>query len=190
MEQKLITKTLKIDGMTCVNCQNKIERELKNTKGIVGAKVNYSKGIAIVTFDASVIHLAGIEKVIEKLDYQVIKQGQLSNNITNNKSNNLQIVGVVFIILALYMIISRFGGFSIFNSFPEAKEGMGYGVLFVIGLLTSIHCVAMCGGINLSQCVPNQLTNLEKGSKISKLRPSLLYYTANNRVRNYSSCVI
>ncbi len=28
---------------------------------------------------------------------------------------------------------------------------VGYGLLVVIGLLTSIHCVAMCGGINLSQ---------------------------------------
>jgi sulfite exporter TauE/SafE len=26
-------------------------------------------------------------------------------------------------------------------------------MLFVIGLLTSVHCVAMCGGINLSQCI-------------------------------------
>ena len=28
---------------------------------------------------------------------------------------------------------------------------MGYGMLFVVGLLTSVHCVAMCGGIGLSQ---------------------------------------
>ncbi|MFR7840438.1 MAG: sulfite exporter TauE/SafE family protein [Blautia massiliensis (ex Durand et al. 2017)] len=23
-----------------------------------------------------------------------------------------------------------------------------------VGLLTSVHCIAMCGGINLSQCIP------------------------------------
>jgi sulfite exporter TauE/SafE len=27
-------------------------------------------------------------------------------------------------------------------------------MLFLIGILTSFHCVAMCGGINLSQCLP------------------------------------
>lgn len=27
-------KVLIIDGMTCINCQNKIEQELKNTAGI------------------------------------------------------------------------------------------------------------------------------------------------------------
>ena len=71
------------------------------------------------------------------------------------------------------MIINRFGGFSIFNAFPQAEEGMGYGMLFVIGLLTSIHCVAMCGGINLSQCVPQQAAT--NGGKFAALRPSILY---------------
>ncbi len=28
---------------------------------------------------------------------------------------------------------------------------MGYGLIFVVGLLTSLHCIAMCGGIVLSQ---------------------------------------
>jgi sulfite exporter TauE/SafE len=73
------------------------------------------------------------------------------------------------------MIINRFGGFDLFNSFPEVKQGMGYGVLFVIGLLTSIHCVAMCGGINLCQCMPDQRTDSAKGNKGSTLRASILY---------------
>jgi sulfite exporter TauE/SafE len=46
-------------------------------------------------------------------------------------------------------------------------------MLFVIGLITSFHCIAMCGGINLSQCVPYEK---QIGvNKISSLRPSLLY---------------
>lgn len=51
--------------------------------------------------------------------------------------------------------------------------GVGYGALFLIGLLTSIHCVAMCGGINLSQCVPNVSNKSEK--KTVNLRPGILY---------------
>lgn len=170
MKQSLITKTLKLDGMTCVSCENKIERALKNVKGVLSVNVNYTKGIVIITYDKSIIDLADIEKAIEQLDYKVIKKMPK----TNNKQNGLQIAGILIIILAAYMIINRFGGFNIFNSFPEAREGMGYGVLFLIGVLTSIHCVAMCGGINLSQCVPYQIRDLEK-SRITSLRPSLLY---------------
>jgi len=47
---------------------------------------------------------------------------------------------------------------------------MGYGVLFLVGLLTSLHCIAMCGGINISQCV----SYTSKG-KDNKLKPSILY---------------
>lgn len=179
-QNNFITKTLKIDGMTCINCENKIEKTLKKINGIISAKVNYSKGIAIVTFDASVIHLSKIEQAIEILDYIVVKPGQEKRN----GSNGLQVVGAIVILLAIYMIISRFGGFNIFNSFPEAKAGMGYGILFVIGLLTSIHCVAMCGGINLSQCAPFQKTDQDRGNKISNLRPSIQYNTG--RVISYT----
>jgi hypothetical protein len=42
---------------------------------------------------------------------------------------------------------------TIFSAFPLAEPGMGYGMLFVSGIITSFHCVAMCGSINLSQCL-------------------------------------
>lgn len=50
---------------------------------------------------------------------------------------------------------------------------MGYGMLFVIGLLTSVHCIAMCGGINLSQCIQQKRT--ETGNGASVLGSALLY---------------
>lgn len=81
-----------------------------------------------------------------------------------------------------------------FNYFPQASEGMGYGMLFFIGLLTSAHCVAMCGGINLSQCVPYKAARgggNKSGNKaeamtagISTLKPSILYNSG--RVISYT----
>ena len=38
----VIRKRLCIGGMTCVNCQNKIEHKLKNTAGIQEAAVSYN----------------------------------------------------------------------------------------------------------------------------------------------------
>lgn len=179
-QNNFMTKKLSIDGMTCINCENRIENALKTTNGIISVKVNYSKGIAIITFDESVIRLITIEQIIKELGYQIIKPGLE----TNNKADGFRIVGVMVILLAAYMIINRFGGFNVFNSFPEAKAGMGYGILFVIGLLTSIHCVAMCGGINLSQCTMYQGSSLSKGSKISSVMPSIQYNTG--RVISYT----
>jgi uncharacterized protein len=166
----VMKKTLKIDGMTCVNCENRIERKLQHTPGILEAKVSYSGGTATVTYDSQLITLDRITEIIEKLDYKVVsavlKDGQ--------NSSIVKTVGVALILFALYMLASRLGGLNIFNSFPQAEKNTGYAMLFVIGLLTSVHCVAMCGGIGLSQCVP-QGNAAAGGGKLSTLRPSFLY---------------
>lgn len=67
-----------------------------------------------------------------------------------------------------------------------ADTKMGYGMLFVIGLITSVHCIAMCGGINLSQCIP-QVTQGESDntSKLAAFCPALAYNMG--RVLSYTA---
>ena len=82
------------------------------------------------------------------------------------------------------MLIDIFEALGLFRAFPQAEEGMSYGILFIIGLLTSFHCIAMCGGINLSQCVRSQATDYHQDSKLSTLSPGILYNTG--RVISYT----
>lgn len=165
MDHRVKTQKLRIGGMTCVSCQNKIERKLQNTAGIERATVSYSAGTAEVTYHPDVISMKEITAVIEKLDYEVLA--------ANQNSNNTRLVGILVIVVALYVLFQQFGFTQLFNAFPLAEEGMGYGMLFVIGLVTSVHCVAMCGGINLSQCIPQPDANAS--NKFAALRPSFLY---------------
>jgi len=166
-----ISKTLKIEGMTCVSCENKIEKKLRGTKGIVSVKASWSASTVKVTFEESVISLRKIAEIIEKLDYKVINTPQKESK----GKDFTKLIGAVIIIFALYMVINHFGGFNVFNIFPKAQVGMSYGLLFVIGLLTSLHCVAMCGGINISQCVPKKQEVTAAESKVAALSPSILY---------------
>ena len=166
MERRVKTQKLRIGGMTCVSCQNKIERKLASTAGIQSAVVSYSAGTAEVAYDADVISLKEIAGVIEKLDYEVLA-GDRQN------SNKIRLVGILIIVVAAFVLLQQFRFTQIFNAFPLAEEGMGYGMLFVIGLVTSVHCVAMCGGINLSQCIPQAAA--EEPGNLAALRPSFLY---------------
>jgi sulfite exporter TauE/SafE/plastocyanin domain-containing protein len=77
-------------------------------------------------------------------------------------------------IFAAFMLMRQFGFSNIFNSFPLAEVDMQYSMLIIIGLLTSIHCIAMCGGINLSQCIP-QTKRDSSNSRLTVLVPSFLY---------------
>lgn len=181
MIRKIARLDFFIDGMTCTGCENRIENALRGSKGIETVHVSYADEKAMITYDSGVIEKAAIEKIIEDAGYQIrepyqrgLRQAQTQNS-RKQKTSIAQVLGIVILLLAVFMIVNRFGGFSIFNSFPLAEEGMGYGVLFLIGLLTSIHCVAMCGGINLSQCVPNQTISKDAKSKFASLRPGILY---------------
>jgi uncharacterized protein len=189
MSSNSITTKLFVVNMTCVNCENTIERALTDRAGIESVTASYSNGTVIVTYDPDQIELEQIEKIIEEHDYQVKRQPDSRAEKEAGKGAEMttylpNIVGAVIIIVTLYMLFNRFGLTNIFYSFPIAKEGMGYGMLFIIGLLTSVHCVAMCGGICISQCASKKNDATSKANKLAALRPSLLYNTG--RVISYT----
>lgn len=176
MSSDRTTRILNIEDMTCVNCENAIEQGLSNVEGIESVKASYSAGTATVTYNSDIISLDQIEKLIEKLHYHVKNSNDQRTEHKAVKGHDYSnIIGAGIIIFALYIILNRFGFLNIFNAFPVAKAGMGYGMLFLIGLLTSVHCIAMCGGICLSQCVPKKVENSNVISKFAALRPSLYY---------------
>ena len=177
MEEKRITKTYPVAGMTCVNCENQIENKLNKLTGVISITASYTRSQVSFTYDPDQVRLATILDTIETMDYHVKRSAENQNKQTTEKTEKknriTEVLGIAIIMIAAFVIINYFGGFAIFNSFPEAKRGVGYGALFLIGLLTSVHCVAMCGGINLSQCVPH--VRIKNDNKMANLRPGILY---------------
>lgn len=162
-EEVMSKKThMNIGGMTCIHCQNTIEKALKNTKGVIKASVSYKRGIADIEYDDSVTNVNKLAKVIENEDYKVISsEGKTSPGITET-------LGILVIIAALYYLLQTFGLLNHLVPDRLADSEMGYGMLFAIGLITSVHCIAMCGGIGLSQSLPN-------GKEAKAILPAALY---------------
>lgn len=178
MEHKIMRKALRIEGMTCTGCEMRIENVLRKLYGIREAKAVYRSSTVYVAYDVIVLGLDQIVEAVENLDYKVknypidTESGYERDytDKTQNKRNIGQMIGIGIVIFALYNIINNTVGF---NFIPRIDQSMGYGILFVVGLLTSLHCIAMCGGINLSVCV--QYISEEDGSRFAKLKPSVLY---------------
>lgn len=177
MEKKANIK-LKVSNMTCTGCEGRIERKLLSLPGVTFVKSDYVKGEVAVSFDSDRINLSKIKGAINSMDYLVLQTNSSSQSAVIDRSfKPKQLLFIVMIVFGAYMLINYFGGFTFFNYFPQAEAGMGYAALFVIGLLTSVHCIGMCGGICLTQCVPQGENSGENTSntKASKIRPSLLY---------------
>lgn len=188
MEQKVVRKVLQVEGMTCTSCEMRIENAVKKLAGVQEVKAIFSSSNVYITYDVNSTGLDQIIETIEKLDYKVKRnrpegQGAAGTGAGKPSGDKLtmdQLLGIGIILLALFMVIRHTVGF---NFIPEVDASMGYGILFVIGLLTSLHCIAMCGGINLSQCISYNGGSPEAG-KLGKLTPSLLYNSG--RVVSYT----
>jgi sulfite exporter TauE/SafE/copper chaperone CopZ len=180
MSKRAETKILQVAGMTCVNCERRIEKKLKGMPGVLGVKASFAGGCVEIVFDADKAggremreELEKIGTLLEELDYRVVKE----DGRHRTSDTVLRALWISVALCGLYTILDRFGLLDVFFNFPEAKAGMGYGMLFTVGLLTSVHCVAMCGGINLSQSLPGSDSRPAPRApeKYAVIRSGLLY---------------
>ena len=139
--------TLHITGMTCSACAARVERALAGVPGVSKARVNLASKSAQVAFDEKRASRADLVRAVKAAGYDVSDEAQPGNS-------SAKIAGVALGAVAIWLIVSILGFDLSGTDFPLASSGMGYGMLFVVGVLTSFHCVAMCGGINISQCMP------------------------------------
>lgn len=136
-----------IGGMTCHSCEERVKNGLKRTRGVIEASVSLKRGTAEVVYDAEKINEEGIRRAVEKSGYEVLEKSGIDLTRT---------ISLIVILLAVFLMLNELGLISLLAPSQVAQSGMGYGMLFLIGLMTSVHCVAMCGGIGLSQCLPSQ----------------------------------
>ena len=154
--------------MFCPHCEETVKRALTSAPGVLDANVSYEREQAVVHYDPEKTDASALRKSIEEAGYEAVSSGD----------TKLQIVSVLVLLLALYIIASRMGIMQVFSFFPRAEASLGIGALFVTGLLTSVHCIAMCGGINLTQSVT------AASCRRSILRANVLYQCG--RVLSYT----
>ena len=61
--------TVKIDGMSCGHCVNRVKQAVDGLDGVKESKVEI--GTADVKFDETALNLADIESAIEKSGYRI-----------------------------------------------------------------------------------------------------------------------
>ena len=174
---ELIRKELTITGMTCSGCERRIETALHKLNGIGKVRASFRKSRVELEFDESLLTMDKIIAAIESQGYGV-GENQEADSAGKLPINHL--LGIIIILLAFYLMVSNNQGF---NFLPQIDQSMGYGILFIVGLMTSLHCIAMCGGINLSQCVAIEIED-NNIKKYSSVKPSLLYNSG--RVLSYT----
>lgn len=144
-----------VSGMTCTQCERSIVKAVRKLDGVLSVSASFPKRRAEAVYDADRIDEDKIREAIEKQGYRVSGERQAVTDV----------LSILIIILALYFILRNTVGLDFFNMIPQIDQTVSLAALFVVGLLTSVHCIAMCGGINLSQSVG---TGTEKKANLKR----------------------
>lgn len=158
--------TIPVAGMTCAACQRHVADALAKLDGVHAVRVRLDKAIADVVFNPRAVTRSQMEAAIAQAGYEV-------GRVRSGMNTALRAAGWLLLIAALYWIVERAGLVTLLAPSTLAQADMGLGALFVVGLTTSVHCVAMCGGICLSQCLKPKAAPSGRGG--DALLPALRY---------------
>ncbi len=141
-----------VTGMTCTGCERRLESAVSSLEGVRSVKADCGRGELTVEFTAPCTEET-ITEAIKNTGYGVAKRAKKSGDTA----------ATLIIILGLYMIARQMGWLEIFQNIPTvSEERMSCIALFAVGLLTSVHCIAMCGGLNLAQSISGSTKPLRR----------------------------
>lgn len=129
---------IKIRGMICRACTDSIESALLAVRGVASAKASYIKGSCRVEYDPALADENELCEAVKNAGYD-----------TGEKGVGEYLVDIICVALTVLLVWAMMS--MKLNAVPEAYDGAPLWYIFVIGLLTGTHCIAMCGGILLSQ---------------------------------------
>ncbi len=159
----------RVEGMTCPNCEAKVEKAAKAMVGVSCAKASFRNSRLTIESELPIAE-ADLKNAIEEAGYSLV--------LTPPKhQRDYSVFYILAIVFGLFVIANRLNLFAFFRAFPVVSEaGTTYPLLFLIGLFTSVHCVSMCGGIYLGV---NSI-----GETVNPIRRAFFYHSG--RIISYT----
>lgn len=140
-------------GMTCIHCENNVKKILSMQNEIKNYSISHKDGV--LEYESSEDQYELIDSAFKDSEYRVVK----------HNNNKFFTYFSYIIIISVFLVVSK----RIYNNFDITTFSDSFTLISVLifGVITSFHCVGMCGGIALSQ------TKLS--SKKKNIINSLLY---------------
>lgn len=131
------------EGMFCPHCEQTILRAVSALPGLSNVRVSYRESTLSADWDSALLSEKRLADVLADHGYTLKKKRSPFRDV-------LGFLGGLAVLLLLFFAVNRSPLGTWIAAFPTAKTGMSLGALFLVGLMTSLHCVAMCGGINIA----------------------------------------
>ena len=130
---------LNVSGMICRACEDAIADALLHTRGVISAQAHYWRSRVTITYDPDIVTEDALRQVLTSTGYPPSTHGMGGVAVD---LICLALVGVLYWGLPKLLMLVRV---------PALADNASLGLVFLTGLLTSTHCIGMCGGILLAQ---------------------------------------
>lgn len=178
---------LKVEGMSCSACQNRVEKYLNKQDG-VSASVNLVMAQAVIEYDEEKVSLSDLDRFIEEAGY---KSAGIYNEELEEKKDNTKyyLIGFAFLIFILmYISISHMIGLPVIPFLHMIKHPVNYGIALLILTIPFIifgYDILKSGIVKLIHKSPNMDTLVTIGvlaSLIYSIVNLILIVFGNNRL--------
>lgn len=141
-------------NMTCTSCEQAVSGALMELPGVLKVKASHTDLSAEVVFDEELCSLSDLHSRLDRAGYY-----------TKTAKPSWQGYVLIPAAAVILVILASLGVLK-----PNRFVAGTYLALFATGLLTSVHCIGMCGGIMISQTIKGR-----SEEKASPAGPALLY---------------
>lgn len=142
---------MQIDGIFCDHCRAVLTDALLQEPEIQSVKIR--NNTAYIVCNSEPNYAAWVRRV-NGLGYYT-KQEYIREKPAKGIRFSEFVWILLLLLLAAHLLQCAFG-YNIFNVIPTIDSSITYGMLIVTGLFTSIHCISMCGAINLTAVFQNK----------------------------------
>lgn len=129
---------MKLGGMVCPSCEDVIAAALLAERGVVDAEVSYYKSAARVKYDPAIVTPERLEQCVKNAGY-----GVRGGGLGGAAADTISAAAVIL----LTWLLTRYAK----PGAPVMSAGMSLLQVLLLGMVTSVHCLGMCGGIAMAQ---------------------------------------
>ena len=145
--------------MYCEHCASVVEKALRSVEDVDDVRMDGST--AWVTFDnAGQPALARACTAVCEAGYFADTRHVIRPHGNGTTAARLKTLGEFVLIVAGIIVaalaIEALAGYNVFNAIPVIDDTLAYGTLFTTGVLTGLHCLSMCGALNLAASTGGQ----------------------------------
>lgn len=169
------TLSIKVKGMRCPNCETVVERATGRLPGIESVKADYGAETLSIRYNRRAFKPAEVFGALERAGYPAEFVGRgLARRASWRKFAQI-LLSLAGIALIFYLGLWLEKTYRL----PNLEERLGYGMIFVVGLLSGFHCIGMCGGLIVGYTLKRRTEGqIPAGSHLAYGLGKTLSYTA------------